>query len=241
MRAVNLLPSKPGRGGAGGGSAGSRRPVAILAAVAVVAGIGYLAWSARSEVNALSTQVTQATDEKTALETQLASLLAVDQRASAQIARRGAVVTVASARINWERIVRDTVTVLPEKVWLTQVSGVMPTGGATTQTAAAAGQPTAVSTPPQGLHLEGFAFTQVQVAQLLARLEAVPGLGEPRLASAEKISRGGKRVVQFILDAPIDQRAQDRPTLSVVSGDGAGTAPATTAGGTPAQGGAFQP
>lgn len=240
MRAVNLLPSKPGRGGALGGAGGSRRPVAILAAAAVVTGIGYMAWSARSEVSDLSTQVTAATDEKTALETQLASMMAVDQQANAQVARRGAVVTVASARINWERIVRDTVTVLPDKVWLTQVNGVMPSA-AVTPTAAAAAQPTSVSAPPQGLHLEGFAFTQVQVAQLLARLEAVPGLGEPRLASAEKITRGGKRIVQFILDAPIDQRAQDRPTLAVVTGDGTGTAPVTTTGGTAAQGGAFKP
>jgi len=240
MRAVNLLPSKPGRAGGLGGSAGSRRPIAILAAVVVVAGIGYMAYSARSEVSDLSTQVTAATDEKTALESQLASMMAVDQQASAQTARRGAVVTVANARINWERIVRDTVTVLPDKVWLTQVNGVMPAAVAAATTAAAA-QPTAVSSPPQGLHLEGFAFTQVQVAQLLARLEAVPGLGEPRLASAEKVTRGGQRVVQFILDAPIDQRAQDRPTLAVVSGDGTGTTSVTTTGGTAAQGGAFKP
>ncbi|MCC6832937.1 MAG: hypothetical protein IT200_16505, partial [Thermoleophilia bacterium] len=167
MRAVNLLPSKSGRAGGLGGSAGSRRPVAILAAVVVVAGIGYMAYSARSEVSDLSTQVTAATDEKTALESQLASMMAVDQQASAQTARRGAVVTVANARINWERVVRDTVTVLPDKVWLTQVNGVMPAAVAAA-TPAAAAQPTAVSSPPQGLHLEGFAFTQVQVAQLLA-------------------------------------------------------------------------
>jgi len=240
MRAVNLLPSKSGRAGGLGGSAGSRRPIAILAAVVVVAGIGYMAYSARSEVSDLSTQVTAATDEKTALESQLASMMAVDQQASAQTARRGAVVTVANARINWERVVRDTVTVLPDKVWLTQVNGVMPAAVAAA-TPAAAAQPTAVSSPPQGLHLEGFAFTQVQVAQLLARLEAVPGLGEPRLASAEKVTRGGQRVVQFILDAPIDQRAQDRPTLAVVSGDGTGTTSVTTTGGTAAQGGAFKP
>jgi len=57
-------------------------------------------------------------------------MMAVDQQASAQVARRGAVVTVASARINWERVVRDTVTVLPDKVWLTQVNGVMPVAAA---------------------------------------------------------------------------------------------------------------
>lgn len=238
MRAVNLLPSKPGRGGVPG--AGSKRPIAILAAAAVVVGIGYLTYNAKSEVSELTTQVTAATDEKSALEQQLASMVAVDQRASAQVARRGAVVTIANARVNWERIVRDTVTVLPERVWLSQVTGVMPAASTAAATAAPAGQPQAVTAVPQGLHLEGYAFTQVQVAQLLARLEAVPGLGEPRLASAEKVTRGGKRIVQFIVDAPVDQRAQDRPTLAVVSGDGGTTASATTAG-TAAQGGAFQP
>lgn len=238
MRAVNLLPSKPGRGGLPGGQ--SKRPVAILAAAVVVMGVGYLTYSAKSEVSELTTQVTEATDEKSVLEQELASMMAIDQRAAAQLARRGAVVTIANARVNWERIVRDTVTVLPDRVWLSEVTGVMPASAAATGAAAPAGQPQASNAVPQGLHLEGFAFTQVQVAQLLARLEAVPGLGEPRLASAEKITRGGKRIVQFIVDAPVDQRAQDRPTLAVVAGDGGTTAPATTAG-TAAQGGAFQP
>ncbi len=76
--------------------------------------------------------------------------------------------------------------------------------------------------------------------QLLEAPSATHLAYRPGMPLTAAVWRGGKRVVQFILDAPIDQRAQDRPTLSVVPGDGTGATSVTT-GGTAAQGGAFQP
>jgi hypothetical protein len=46
----------------------------------------------------------------------------------------------------------------------------------------------------------------------------VPGLGEPRLATSEVQDRAERTVIHFVIDIPIDQRAQDRSTLTPVSG-----------------------
>jgi Tfp pilus assembly protein PilN len=218
MRAVNLLPPRQGRAVSAGSLREGRRPVVILGVAALLAGLGWWGWTARSEAQGLADQVAAAQVEQAAVQTQVTQLLTVDQRMAAQIARRGVIVSLAAGRINWERLMRDSVTVLPTGVWLTELSATAPAadGAATAAAAATAATGQADTAVPQGLHLEGFGMTQTQVAHLLARLDAVSGLGEPRLASAERIARGGKQVVQFVIDVPVDQRAQDRPTLEVV-------------------------
>ncbi len=228
MNAVNLLPPKQGRA-ALSGLAGGRGPVIALGAAVLVAGVGYWAWSAMGEASRLQDQVSALQLERQQLEGTLQSMLAVDQRASVQLQRRGAVVQLTSSRINWERLVRDSATVIPARVWLTGVSGTSPV--AQTAAAAPAGQPVAVTAAPQGVHLEGFAYTQPDVARFMARLDAVPGLGEPRLASADSIKRGSRTVIQFVIDAAVDQRAQDRPTLSVTTPAGAATTTGTAGSG----------
>lgn len=219
MRAVNLLPDRHGRATRGRPSA-PKKPLAILASTLVVAGLGYMAYSARTDLNSVRDEVAIASAERDDLQSQLSTLSAVDSRTAAITARRGAVVTLASSRMNWERVIRDTMTVLPKNVWLSQVNGMAPPAATDAAVPAPAGVATLTpETPPQGLHLEGFALAQGDVAQLIARLEAVPGLGTPRLASSEQIERGKRTIVQFILDAPIDQQAQDRPTLDLATGD----------------------
>lgn len=238
MKAVNLVPPKSGRGGFGAGAGGRRTPAIVAGAAVLVAGLGWFAWNARQEASDLASQVATAQAEKTQLESQLQSMLAVDQRAGVQLARRGAVVQLTASRINWERLVRDSVTVVPKGVWLTEITGTSPVA-ATAAVPAAPGQPVAVTSAPTGLHVEGFAFAQPDVAKLMSRLDAVPGLGEARLASSDRMIRGGRPVVQFILDIPIDQRAQDRPTLDVSAGTAAGTT--TASGGSAAGAGGFVP
>ncbi len=212
MNSVNLLPERKGAQRSLGG--GSKRPVVILGAVCLVGALGFWGHSARSEAAKLRTEVETATAERVALEAQLGTKLAGQQRAALVVVRRGAVIALATGRINWERLVRDTAQVLPQGVWLAQINGEVAEATAAGGRAATTPTPTAT---PKGLHLEGFALTHTKVALLLTRLAAVPGLGETRLASSEEIQRGGRTVVQFVIDAPVDQRAQDRPTLSVVA------------------------
>lgn len=217
MRAVNLLPQTQRRSP---GFSGAKAPLAVAGAVLAIGAVGYWGYSVNADVGQAKDDVAAATAERDALRDQLGAFQQAQARDAAQSVRRGAVVGLVAGRVNWERLVRDLSAVMPRQVWLTNLKG--ETGAAPAVTAAPVAAGTTPSAPdgtiPLGIHLEGFAYTQGQVAQLMARAAAVPGLGEPRLASSELQERGDRTVVSFSIDIPIDQRAQDRPTLTPVSG-----------------------
>ncbi|MEW6583864.1 MAG: PilN domain-containing protein, partial [Actinomycetota bacterium] len=119
----------------------------------------------------------------------------------------------------------------PRQTWLESLTAQSPgaaTAGTAPVTAPAAGStgtsggtgaapapaPVATADSSNGMHLTGFALDHRQVALLLARLGTVSGLGEPKLTSSTAEARGGRRVVKFVVDVPVDQRAQDRPILT---------------------------
>jgi Tfp pilus assembly protein PilN len=223
MRAVNLLPQTQRRTP---GFAGMRTPLIAAAAVVLLGGMGFWGYSVRADANEVKDQVAQASAERDALRDQLGAFQQAQARVAAQSVRRGAVVGLVEGRVNWERLVRDISAVMPRQVWLTNLKGETE---AATAAAAAPAPNNANAVVPRGIHLDGFAYTQDQVALLMSRVSTVPGLGEPRLATSETQDRGDRTVIHFVLDIPIDQRAQDRPTLTPVTGQPA----AATTGVTP--------
>ena len=212
MRPVNLLPD----GGRGGRRPfrGGKAPLIAVGAVVLVGGLGYWGWSIHSESASLDAQIATATAERDQLDQQLGAYRTARERYAAQDVKRGTVVSLTSGRVNWERVIRGTAAVVPRTVWLDTVRADAPDAAA----AAAAATPGGQLTTPKGLHIEGFAYTQPQVAQLIARMKVVPGLGPAQLTTSEVERRGGRKVVRFVIDAPIDKRAQDRATLEPVPG-----------------------
>jgi hypothetical protein len=212
MRAVNLLP-KEGRRGISFGS--GKAPLAVAGAVVVLGAMGYWGYSVHQGVDQAKKDVAAATAERDSLSAQLGAYAQAKAQEAQGDLRRGAVVSLAEGRVNWERLVRDLSAVMPRQVWLSNLKGETDPAGTTTVSTAPAA---ADSTVPKGVHLDGFAFTQSQVALLMARASTVPGLGEPRLTTSEVQTRADRPVIHFVIDIPIDQRAQDRPTLTPVSG-----------------------
>jgi len=225
MRAVNLLPQKERRTP---GFAGARTPLALVGVLAVIGGMGCWGYSLHGQVGDVKSDVTTATAERDDLRDQLGAFQAAQARDAAQEVRTGAVVGLVTGRVNWERIIRDLSAVMPRDVWLTNLKGETEVAPANGAVAAAPTPNVANATIPRGIHLDGYAFTQEQVALLMARAATVPGLGEPRLASSEVQSGDVKPVIHFVIDIPIDQRAQDRSTLTPVSGAAASTASGVT-------------
>ena len=226
MKAVNLLPQTQRRAP---GFAGAKAPLAVVGAVAVLGGLGYWGYSLHGQVDDVKSDVAAASVERDELRAQLGAFQAAQARDAAQAVRRGAVVGLVAGRVNWERIVRDLSAVMPRQVWLTNLKGEADPASATTLTATAAAAPNLNnSAAPRGIHLDGFAFTQNQVALLMARASTVPGLGEPRLATSEVQDRAERTVIHFVIDIPIDQRAQDRSTLTPVNGQPAAAASGAT-------------
>lgn len=216
MQAINLLPAKTGRQSLSLSGGNRKQSAAVLGAVALFAAVGYMGFTARQDAATAGDQLQSAQADNQAMNSQLQQLLAVDQQASKQEARRGVLVSLTAARINWERIIRDSVTVMPRKrVSLVKVTATSPTEAAAPAPAASGGSAQPVTAQAvQGLHLEGIAYTQEDVARMIARLGAVPGLGTPRVTSSDVVKRGNRWVVSFIVEIPVDQRAQDRAALT---------------------------
>lgn len=210
MRAVNLLPEGQRRQPL---ARMARRPLAALAILGAVGGLGYWGYSVRAEAADVRDQVTVAAAARDQLQRDLAAYQIADRRFASDRLRRGAVIALASGRVNWERLIRDVSTVVPRDVWLVRLGADLDEG--TPGVAAAPVDPNAV---PKGLHLDGYAPSHAQVAVTMARVAAVKGLGEPRLASSDLEELAGQDVYHFVIDVPVDLRAQDRPTLTPTSG-----------------------
>jgi Tfp pilus assembly protein PilN len=231
MRAVNLLPKNQSLAG---GLAGNRPRLLIIGVATAIAAMGFWAYSASQSADSVAAQVIQAQAQKAALDQQVAALAVYRQRQQALAAQAVVVGQLASARIDWERVIRDVVTVLPSGVWVNTINGSLPTTSTTSSganSAAPAGTlPQPDTTAPQGLHIVGDAFTQGEVADTLSRLATVPGLGAPRLASSQTTTTSNKTIIAFTIDVPVNAQALD------VSAAPAGASAATTAtrtGGTP--------
>lgn len=197
MRAVNLLPreledvkkgpSKP----VVAGCAGAVLATAVLAA-------GYL--NASSGLGTQNRELDRAQAQLAATPPPApppASVSAIPQERQARVA---ALSTVLAQRIAWDRVLREVSLVLPDDVWLTNLTGQVP---------AATG-----ATPGQGLRITGFTYSQAAVARLLARLTVIPDLSGVTLNSATEDDNGARPVVQFDIGADLHVATAAAPVAS---------------------------
>jgi len=193
MRAVNLLPRdapkksfEANRGvvfGAAGGAA-----LVTAALVSMVISSGGAVDNKQAELDALRAQIAaipvgqaeEATDD---------SALAAEKGA-----RVGALSAALADRIAWDRVLRQVSLVLPEDVWLTNLSAEAPGGAAPVAGTAAAGAP---------FVLTGSTYSQNGVARFLSRLSVVPDLENVRLQSSQSSLAGERELVQFTILADV--------------------------------------
>ena len=204
MRGVNLLPK-------GTVVKKSRRStlVAIGAPIAVavpVAALAFMYLGAHGKV----------TDQQSQLDAARAELAALPQPTRPVIdtavvgdeaVRATAVANVLGGRLAWEAVFRDMSKVLPANVWLSTLSLTAPEAANLADAAAAAPAPAAagVEPVPTAVAIDGFTFTQPDVARLLARLATLPSLKRVTLTSSQSQLLGTKKVVHFAIVADLNQ------------------------------------
>jgi Tfp pilus assembly protein PilN len=138
------------------------------------------------------------------LKTQLAALPeppapptpAQTQLAGEQSKRLAALQSALTTRVAWDRILREFSLVLPEDVWLTQMSLKSPVSPST-------GLPPEASGAPTGFTIEGSTYSHDAVARLLSRLSVVPDLTNVQLVSSSTASQNGQSTVHFSIAADI--------------------------------------
>jgi Tfp pilus assembly protein PilN len=203
MRAFDLMPREEAREKKGG-RAGLQQIAVALLGVLVFAGLagGYLFTAAG---------VTSKQSELDDLRAQLAELEVPaekpDQGADAEAvaegqARTTALATALASRIAWDRVLREVSLVVPDGVWLTQLTATTPNAAA--GGAAAVAPAIAAGASPNTLAATGFATNQESVAVLLARFESIPELTSVQLLSSTRVDGDTGRVYQFSIQAGVD-------------------------------------
>jgi len=119
------------------------------------------------------------------------------QLAGEQSARVAALSSALASRVSWDRVFREFSLVLPDDVWLTQLSAKSPISPATN--AASNGG----STAPSEFLISGRTYSHDGVARLLSRLQVVPDLTNVQLVSSTLSKLGNLDVVEFSIAADI--------------------------------------
>lgn len=203
MRAVNLLPREETRTRRTSSEAG-RNAVPIIAAAGgavVILALAIAAAVASSHVKSARTDLEQARAELARTPAHASSSLARNRLLSARERRTLALASTLSRRVAWDRILRRLALVLPDDVWLTNLTGTTPTS--TTDASAMAATASTAETVPTGLTLEGHSYSHAAVARLLSRLAVVPDLKNVQLQTSTAEELNGVRVVRFMIAADV--------------------------------------
>jgi Tfp pilus assembly protein PilN len=199
MRAVNLLPRDDQQR-----SQKQQNVPAILstAAIVLVTGLlGVLYFSAKSTATTKEMELQDAQAELAMLPTpaEIAAKTAPQrQLASEHSARVAALSSAFTYRVAWDRVLREMSLVLPEDVWLVELSGQSPqSAGAQPIPATPHGQ------PPQLMFLRGYTYSHDGVARFLTRLSVIPDLKNVWLERSERSLIAGRPVITFQVKADV--------------------------------------
>jgi Tfp pilus assembly protein PilN len=206
MNAVNLLPpdQRPRA------FQPSRTQLIAMGAVALAGGLGYWGHSVRADADDARAALAAAKADQAQVDAELQRRRANGAGAAALSEGEAFVEGLSAGRVDGERLLRRVATVTPASVWY----GNLILDASAADPAAAAG---AAPTTASSLTLDGFTFSHTQVARLMARVWAVPGLGEPRLQSSKVELKGGREVVHFAIVAPLETAADTTATTGATT------------------------
>jgi Tfp pilus assembly protein PilN len=187
MRPVNLIPPEE--------RAGERRPmrggplayVIVGALAAAVIGVAALAITG-NQISDSKTEIVRLEDEKVAVEARAQALDAYTQFHSLREQRVATVTSLADSRFDWERVMRELALILPDDVWLTNLTGTA-APGITIEGGASVSLRS--STPGPALELSGCASSQEAVAgfvQAMKEIDGVTRVGVPTSTIGESSS-----------------------------------------------------
>jgi Tfp pilus assembly protein PilN len=212
MQAVNLLPKDERR--RGGPSIPT--PVAITAIggfTLMVAFLGLLFVSAHGTVNQRRLELAQKQEELAAIPVPAQSQV---QQQDALVADKQARVTALNAalakRIAWDRVLREFALVLPDDVWLLNMTAKAPnlattapstsTSSSTSSTGSAS--PAAPALGGQlSFTIEGYTYSHDAVARLLTRLSLIPDLEQVQLVTSEQAKLANRKIIHFKIAANV--------------------------------------
>jgi Tfp pilus assembly protein PilN len=170
MRPVNLLPDRYRPRSAGSGDSKTAYIALGALALLVLAVFGYVITA--NKVSSANSELAQTRQRIAAAQSQAVTLQEFGDFAGIKQARLDAVTSLATARIDWERLFRELAHVLPESVWLTDFSS----QAAEDEDGGGEMRPT--------LSLTGCAEDHEQIADALVRLRELHAAEDVELTSS---------------------------------------------------------
>jgi Tfp pilus assembly protein PilN len=201
MRAVNLLP----RDDQSRSKKQQNVPVLISTALIVlVTGlVSVMYLSSKSTAQSKEFELVDAKAEL-ALLPSVADITAKDAPRRTLKTEHDARVTALSSaltrRIAWDRILREISLVLPNDVWLRNMSATSPTPASGSTPAV-----TPPGLPPTLMTIEGSTYSHDAVARLITRLSVIPDLKNVWLTKSELGVVAGRSIVSFTILADVRQ------------------------------------
>jgi len=204
MKAANLLPSDRQTGQGSSGSFLTRRPLLTAGFVLAIAAAVLLGFMFHSTSKTISSRQATVSD----LDAQIAKLTPKSGNgADSTAARVAAVTATAEQRNSWDGFLYSLSRVVPEDVWLLNLSGTLPAPAVTTPGVAPPPPPPpgASAAAPTGFTLTGYTYSQPSVARLMRRLALLPWLDSVSLVTSTKQALGDHTVYQFTVGANLDR------------------------------------
>ena len=182
MRPVNLIPSDSRRGAGrfGGGNVTGYAIVGflvfVLVAVSTIAIFDKKTNDRQIEADSLESQIASAQAEASSY----ASFTSFKQVHDARVAT---IDSLAKSRFDWERVMQELSIVVPDRVWLTNLTGTVTPAASPTN---GAGLALRASIPGPALEMTGCALNQRTVARLIAAVNDIDGVTRVLVSNSAK-------------------------------------------------------
>lgn len=191
MRAVNLIPSdiRPGGGAGAAGRSGGAAYV-ILGTLAVLVALVAVWALAGKSLNDKRSQIAQLQAQTSQAQTQSAELADYGAYTKVRSDRESTVRSLATSRFQWAQALDGIARIMPHDAWLTAMTGTAAPGVSVDGGGSAANGLRGQRNVP-AIELVGCTTTQSNVARLISRLRAVPGVDRVSIADSKKADTSG--------------------------------------------------
>ena len=187
MRPVNLIPTEQRHGQRAPMRGGPLAYIVIGALIAFLAGVTLLVVT-DNQISERKTEIVQVEREDAVAKARVAQLDAYTQFHSVHDQRVATVTSLANSRFDWERVMRELALVLPNDVWLTNLTG---TDNPAVTPDGAASVALRDSIPGPALALIGCARSQDAVAGFVQTLKDIDGVTRVGVQSSALSTESG--------------------------------------------------
>jgi Tfp pilus assembly protein PilN len=181
MRPVNLIPADQRRDGSGQMRGGSLAYIVIGALTMLLIGVVLLV-DTGNKVSAEKEEVTRLQSEISVTQAKAQRLAAYTSLAELHDRRVATVTGLATSRFDWERVIRELSLILPDDIWLTNLTGTARPGVAVE---GSAGISLRDSAPGPALELLGCGRSQDAVAGFISELKQIDGVTRVAVQSSK--------------------------------------------------------